>query len=1056
MDPTKPPQNNLLPADQIGTDTGTGGFEIGGKLQTYDVGVVSDKQSSVDFSHGSLNVKKGFTGPNGKPADISNGTKRTLADYLSNLTRGKEGQPDGFIRRPNTFTVGEVGQDYNEISLVGPNGVTPQINTEGPWAKPADSPAMTSKSDNVQATGFDKFAPGGSSVALDAINGNGLLRDAAPKNIDGKFMTQLVDSTPVEKYTTSLLNNRFNSLQSQGGSIDALYESKNADINSKQFVRGYDKGSSALPTGHRLYSMAQLAQVGTVLGIRASGERGANNAGMNSSDKTTEAEAILPGLAQIGVTKIRSSLLEAKDVIDNLAEDAAIGPEQLVNIDDNTFGDGSGSWGTLNNVFDQYSGASNVGMMLLSLSLLVGIEVIVGGFSELLFLITKPSDPKSNEQAVTQISVRLPIGSSSVRGGTASIGNTNVDIYSLLNIARTKNNYFLCVRTGVAAFFGLGDLKSGEDIGKAAAAALTTSLLNPEHPVVQARAFTRSFLVIADALKGVVSAFKSNPTAGTKQILNFANVIVHSKFIGALNTFATLGDSVLSFNEKWIDKDATGGFGRKVSAMDMDEMGVSAADSVSKNRLKNSLRLSWSSSETYNSLILPSGYDRERFTPKIKNPYRKDSDIRISSKHVDAIEEALDSDYLPFYFHDLRTNEFVSFHAFLSSLGESYTSSYDTVEAFGRVDPIKIYKNTHRKIDFSFYVAATSEEDFEFMWIKINKLITLLYPQYTEGKQIVTEDIFEMKDEFGDTAKTQNFPVTFYSPFSQQISASPMIRLRIGDLISSNFSKFNLAKLFGHTNPNSSLNESQNSLDAAAFLIDPQEYLGELTAKSLQLGTLYTLKEEFLPGENEWAKDAYRAIVYELYILVSGEIRGNFSVRVSTADELKKQYPDWSDKKIQSAINRANELYNVNQESSIRLEWSKMDVHAVSNEKYSREIWSQWANAHSEEIKSYLQKNSTKNFFDSKNNSIVKSFDSVKGKGLPGFIESMSFDWHDRVTWSVSEPSRSKAPKMCKITISFTPIHDISPGIDFRGFNRAPVYPVETMRRDDMITSNKR
>jgi hypothetical protein len=33
---------------------------------------------------------------------------------------------------------------------------------------------------------------------------------------------------------------------------------------------------------------------------------------------------------------------------------------------------------------------------------------------------------------------------------------------------------------------------------------------------------------------------------------------------------------------------------------------------------------------------------------------------------------------------------------------------------------------------------------------------------------------------------------------------------------------------------------------------------------------------------------------------------------------------------------------------------------------------------------------------------------------------------------------------MCKVTLAFTPIHDIAPGLDHLGFNRAPVYPVGT------------
>jgi hypothetical protein len=79
-------------------------------------------------------------------------------------------------------------------------------------------------------------------------------------------------------------------------------------------------------------------------------------------------------------------------------------------------------------------------------------------------------------------------------------------------------------------------------------------------------------------------------------------------------------------------------------------------------------------------------------------------------------------------------------------------------------------------------------------------------------------------------------------------------------------------------------------------------------------------------------------------------------------------------------------------------------------------------------------------FMDPKNNPLVKSFESAGGRGLAGFIESMDFDWLNQTTWDTKIGRR--APKMCKVNISFAPIHDITPGLDHRGYNRAPVYPV--------------
>jgi hypothetical protein len=86
-------------------------------------------------------------------------------------------------------------------------------------------------------------------------------------------------------------------------------------------------------------------------------------------------------------------------------------------------------------------------------------------------------------------------------------------------------------------------------------------------------------------------------------------------------------------------------------------------------------------------------------------------------------------------------------------------------------------------------------------------------------------------------------------------------------------------------------------------------------------------------------------------------------------------------------------------------------------------------------------------FLDSSQNAIVRSFESVKGKGLAGKLDNLSFDWYDRVLWETKKGS--VAPKICKVTISFSPIHDISPGIDHMGYNRAPVYSVGKASNSD-------
>ena len=82
------------------------------------------------------------------------------------------------------------------------------------------------------------------------------------------------------------------------------------------------------------------------------------------------------------------------------------------------------------------------------------------------------------------------------------------------------------------------------------------------------------------------------------------------------------------------------------------------------------------------------------------------------------------------------------------------------------------------------------------------------------------------------------------------------------------------------------------------------------------------------------------------------------------------------------------------------------------------------------------------NFASGDENAIVRSFKNVQGKGTAGFITSMNFDWNEPTSagsWTVGLHG-SRAPQFCKVDIAFTVIHDIAPGLDADGFNRAPVY----------------
>ena len=159
---------------------------------------------------------------------------------------------------------------------------------------------------------------------------------------------------------------------------------------------------------------------------------------------------------------------------------------------------------------------------------------------------------------------------------------------------------------------------------------------------------------------------------------------------------------------------------------------------------------------------------------------------RISSELVRQYEEYLDNEYCPFYVHDLRTNEIIALPAFITNVSEQFGVDYTETGGYGRTDKIKGYNSTTRSIDISFILAAMNPKDMQYMWFVIEKLVTMCYPQRSTGK---------VRHMAGGTGQ-------FVQPFSQIPTATPVVRLRLGELLHTNYNIQRLARLFGDQNHN--------------------------------------------------------------------------------------------------------------------------------------------------------------------------------------------------------------------------------------------------------------
>lgn len=875
---------------------------------------------------------------------------------------------------------------------------------------------------------------------------------------------------------------------SRGGPVLAVGNSRFAfGTPSSQF-----NPTLKLADGTPLTTM-KMAQVGAMLSQRASAEipawtsSPATGDRMNPNADYAEAGAILPSVNQLGILKVDDALLSADDALRSINDDFPT--ESLSEIAHF----GGQSWGTLTNVSEPYDDAFNIGLFITALLMTLAIRIlfeIISFFANLSDDEYTPRSPRGE----------LKKGSYKFKKPSGFLGGLIPSFYEIFGVNPTNTNFGEALTKGTNAyFFGAENVNAGlGDILLATLPFAPGKLFKDDRSIFTAlmtsRTIIRSGFLLAISLDKIIRS--PNFMSTIRGIINILRTIRSSKFITSINVFSALGD-IFAGSTGSVVVPGPDGKNEAVSIDHLDGI-VRVNSTVRRNRLGSAGNydptLAWSSQRAPSMhLIAPQvgflqaldannslgsfkgvgalNLSRSKFFSPAKIPVSG----RISSEDASKFERLLEAEYVPFYFHDVRTNEIVSFHAFLTSLSDDYAAAYDSSEGFGRVEPIKTYKGTTRKIGLSFILASTSDEDFDHMWYNVNKLTTLVYPQYTSGKKLIG----------------RNF--SFTAPFSQLVGASPLVRIRLGDLFRSNYSRFALARLFG-LNDSASIEKDGKELKLE---LDPNkaskvsDKLRTRLAKA-EVGDLFAMKrEEIFPYvsndyKNLLVSEAASAIKVNPFRDSPTneeleEIGGKFQKALDEEAELENPYTPLSTVvKVLDSAGFFDYYRKVEVTSKVTVpvvsifgavgqfgteervltticlvprkilnRRSVEDEDRIKKEVYAKE---NFAASQTEKVEDVFDALSS--FMDPSSNSITKSFESAGGKGLAGFIESMNFDWYNQTTWEIS-PGRV-APKMCKVTISFAPIHDITPGIDHFGYNRAPIYPVGDAMRSAPIAPPKK
>lgn len=939
--------------------------------------------------------------------DLPLSTKKTLGDYLGRITA-----KDDFPVSSDT---------YRETSITSPTGYPNPLDLRDSDQKTYTNPGYTTDSltgktipkvflGDYTRTGGGVGDPDalkwtqenltkGRSDSQRTYNGNSLLRNISGQQLstDGKFTdTQQQQDAVVENFTSKILQyNRFTPTEASSArrGIDQTRKRGSAfgtdgggrDSNNR-FIHRHQSKFGVYDVNGPEIDPSVMDKIGPLLQLRATGELGANNSGYDPPD-TMNFKTILPGVTQLGLSRVDTLNLEARKVLQDIA--GGVPADGHLESD---FELSSLSYGQINSYADPFSGLLPLGMSALAIALILAAQIAIDVFTTLMNLISTASSSTSTSRDAQG---RHLLGKSYTNPGQES-GSLSLPLPArLFGIEKTQHVYSDAIEKGLEVFFAVG---------------LGRTVVEPGFFVVLLRSILASASTLVRKVKDIFGS--GNPFNILNAVVGFLDAIRSSKIISAMNVFAHIGDQALVLDES-NPSDVN-----RPSTVD-DILTGTPRSAIAKNRDVGTLRLSWRSSTAPMSVLLPrtlqnAGATRN-LTSKLvtldriygngegvhtRHVSTDASENKIPHKEMKELESHLESEYVPFYFHDTRTNEITAFHAFLTTLTDNYAVSHDSTDAYGRVDPVKIYKNTVRTINVSFMVTATNEDDFDHMWMKINKLITLVYPQWSEG--------LVKKTEKGDK---------FIQPFSQVPAASPLVRLRIGDVIQSNYSRFALKRIFGYGSSNFSFASPDGTVDATSLgaMVDKDDpnkisRLGD-GGVNIRRGDKFMLKPApfggYLMKDSKLSSDNLRNNSFRTVTVVGISRDGSILVTDKlTSDTFVALFSDLVEMRDSGALD--------------------------GNTRSKDSLDSSFFSSGKVPIGSGPDDNA---------NTIVRSFETAMSKGLACFITSMNFNWMEHASWE-TEIFGSRAPKIIKIDMSLAPIHDIAPGLDAYGANRALVYNV--------------
>ena len=110
-------------------------------------------------------------------------------------------------------------------------------------------------------------------------------------------------------------------------------------------------------------------------------------------------------------------------------------------------------------------------------------------------------------------------------------------------------------------------------------------------------------------------------------------------------------------------------------------------------------------------------------------------------------------DFIKFRFKDVVNNKFLIFRAILDGISDSITPEYGEERYIGRPDKVYVYQGADRTVSFNFSIYPKTKQEFPILMEKLNYLVGLCYPSYTENELMISPFIeLTLGDMFVDAS----------------------------------------------------------------------------------------------------------------------------------------------------------------------------------------------------------------------------------------------------------------------------------------------------------------